>query len=122
MNRKIAKATTLHIDIVNGTNNFTHQLTQDFVFGILTVLNTNKEFNITLNGSEILFEDLLPNYTRQPYNEEFTATSPQGTIYFDNPEVIQGVITACQWTKTDPHTVITNLIGIVDDEQTLLTF
>lgn len=123
LNKKVAKETTLPIDITNGTNKFTHNLTQDFAFGLLSILSTNKEFNITLNGSEILLNDIQPNYAEDPYDQyEFKATFPQGTVYFDNAEVIQGVITACQWIGIDPHKIIFDLSGVINGERKQLTF
>lgn len=112
------------IQVAVGPNVYNHTLSQDFVFGILNVLNGNKQFNITLNGSQIPLEELQMNYTAPKDTEgvAYKATLPQGPAFFNSPDVIQGIMTASQWIRADPHTLVKELNGFIDGQWVPLNF
>ena len=100
----------LPVQVTVGPNVYTHTLSQDFVFGLLNILHGNNQFVISLNGSQVPFELLHGNYTEPKEGEKlFKATLPQGTAFFNSPDVIQGVMTASKWINIDPHTMVKDL-------------
>lgn len=111
----------LPVNVTVGPNVYTHNLSQDCVYGILNVLAGNKQFNITLNGTQIPLEELQLNYTA-PKDFSYKAILPQGAVFFNSPDVIQGVMTAAQWINTDAHTFVKELNGFIDGKWVPLNF
>lgn len=113
----------LPVNVTVGPNVYTHNLSQDFVYGILNVLVDNKHFNITLNGTQIPLEEIKLNYIA-PKDDgvAYKAVLPQGAVFFNSPDVIQGVMTAAQWINTDAHTFVKELNGFINGKWIPLNF
>lgn len=102
--------TLLIIVTVNGTNNYTHQCTEELICGILSISSSSNNFTFRMadidDPSYLLhLEDLSPN-------EEITTNSRYTSliigdisrVYSSNTiDFIRGAITACQWLNLDPH-------------------
>lgn len=108
---------TIPVVIINGPNTFQHELTQDLMYGILVGLTGIPGWNITIGNIEVTRERYDPSYNEdQIENTSYAATVDDVEIYFNGVDFVQGVITAAQWTQRDPHTIITKLMELGDDD------
>lgn len=114
----------LPIQVTVGPNVYTHKLSQDIVFGILLILDNNEQFTITLNGNRVHLEELQLKYNNLKDAEgvAYKATLLQGSVFFNSPDVVQGIMTAAQWIKADPHTLVKDLNGFMDGNWVSLGF
>jgi hypothetical protein len=111
----------VHVTI--GPNTYTHNLSEEFAFGLLSVLHDRPQFVISINGVMLSLENLEINY-KPEYKQEFQyeATFPLGPARFNSPDVIQGVMTAAKWLNADPHTFAHTLKGLIDGQMVPLHF
>ncbi len=107
--------TELPISIVSEPNVFNHTLSQDYVFGLATVLNDN-QIMIMFNNTKITLGDLIEHYlTCKEGSEMYMITiANSAIIYFNGRDVIQGIATACQWLNINPSTVILDFRVFID--------
>lgn len=97
----------------NMARKYVHTVSQDFAFGLLSILNTYSEYKFLVNGTYLRLSDLKHRYESKDrdFNFLYKAKLPHGEYVFNSPEVIQGVITAAEWIKVDPHILIKDLRG-----------
>lgn len=120
----------INITVITPNNIYNHLLTEEFTYGLLIGLSYNPNFQvlyknviITHNSLDERYRD--DGYIRPHYGALIHLTNGQNfTISFDTPDVIQGIVTACQWIKYDPHLIITDLNEFNDtgDTQIFLDF
>lgn len=115
---------------LNEVKTYEHCLSEELTVGILLGIYGCK--NIVLYLKELpyvslLLEDLIINYVGESKNYGMIYSNPvsyeQLYISFDNPELIQGVITGATWVNRNPRDLITNLTRInIDREHIPITF
>ena len=114
-------STTVPVQITVGPNVFKHDLTEEFAFGLLSVLND--KYTFAINGVKLTLDDLKANYDpRDVQTEPYRAILPSGAAVFNSPDVIQGVMTAAQWLAVKPNTLVNDFTGVVNGQTTALTF
>lgn len=115
---------TIPVMVTVGANVYTHDLSQDFMFGIMNVLADNPQFRFSIGDKPITIEDIHPNYTISEDDDKthYIASLPRGSFAFTSPDVVQGIMTAAQWTNTDGHTFIKDFTGILQGTRRSLVF
>ena len=114
--------TTLPVRVSVGGKTYAHELSQDFLFGLLSVLSQNVEYVFTMSGTPITIDDISLQYSPNQ-KMKYSADLPCGPVAFESPDVIQGVMTAAQWLKSDAHKFVTDLTTITTDgKRTALNF
>lgn len=119
------RSTTLPVSVVVGANTYNHQLSQDFMFGLLAVLNGNDQFRFFIGESPVTINDISANYTVDDVmiNTAYIANIGNvGPVAFRTPETIQGVITAAQWINTDARKLVSDFSGMVNEQRIALVF
>lgn len=110
--------TTLPIRVVCGNNQYIHELTEEFMFGILTVLRDEPLFSFYFEDTikivnndtiPITIDDLIDNYIGEHNQMKYTATVRQQTVKFNTPIFVQGIITAAGWLNKSPYDYISDL-------------
>lgn len=118
---------TIPVKVTVGQNEFIHDLTQDHLFGILTLVKDIPEYSFSVNDVPVTFDDISEPYLILPEDPQderriYHATLTVGPVSFITPDVIRGVITAAEWLKLDPKTYVVDLTERVDGKMVPILF
>lgn len=107
------------IVVTHGNNMFVHELTEELAYGILIGLMGFPDFILSINGVPLSHEDLDQTFIEddETIKSNYRALINGMTINFDTNEFIQGIITACDWTGANPHSIVTSLVQINEYEE-----
>lgn len=109
-------ANKLPIIVVINSKMYEYSLTEEFVLGLLISLNDNNNVTLLFMGNILMLSLLLSRYIERKnkkYQYEITIiNSPNYNIYFNTPELIQGILTGSQWLNIDYHNIVENLTMI----------
>jgi hypothetical protein len=114
---------SLPVQVTIGPNTYTHMLSEEFTYGLLSVLEGQPSYLISINGTKIRLNDIKYKYdptTAQGFTYE--AIIPSGPSKFYSPDLIQGVMTGAKWINVDPHTLVKDLRGMMNNTMIALTF
>jgi hypothetical protein len=112
------------VTVAVGANKYEHSLTQDFIFGLFSLLNGNPEYTFYIGESVVTVEDIVSDYVCDDVAEQtlYIADLGIGRFAFSTPDVVRGVSTAAKWLNVDPNEYVKNLTGIVDGQRISLVF
>lgn len=105
---------TLPVIVTIGGADFVHELTEELTYGLLVGLSdtlgiTISMFGVPLDRNQPEFDPIHVVIDQDQTSERFVVDHGNESIVFTTPDFVQGIITAAQWTNSDPHTIITNL-------------
>lgn len=114
----------LPIQVTVGSNVYTHNLSQDFLFGLLNMLHGNPEYLFRVGDHPITLNIIMNSYDVNDDRKRtsYLAQLPQGEFAFSSSEVIQGLVTASEWLNIDPHSYVKDLTGIINGTRTTIKF
>lgn len=115
-------ADKISVQVEIGPNKYDHLLSEEFTFGLLSVL-TGNGYTLWVEGEKLSLDDIKPNYVPRDIQKEiYRAVLPSGEAVFNSPDVIQGVITAAKWLNVDPRAMVVNFTGVIDGQVMALNF
>lgn len=98
---------TLNITIYVNDKSYNHLLSEEFVYGLLIVLNSFEEFRIFLDRVQINMDVFTTKY--REFSGKYSVKIQETEYEFMTPDFIHGVITGARWTNQDPHNIIIDL-------------
>lgn len=107
--------TKLPITVVVGNERYVHELTEEFMFGILSIISSSRTFlfyledTVDITPIPIMLDDVMDNYINQDKKKRYSAILTIGKVTFDTLDVIQGIITGANWLGKNPYLLIKDL-------------
>jgi len=108
---------SIEVMVTVGPNHYAHAMTLPFAFGLLSVLQGQTQFTLSVAGVPIIYNEILLTHKFLDETQQFHVTIGGQAMWFSDPEFIQGIVTGAQWLNVDPKTIITDLTGLVEGER-----
>ncbi len=112
------------VQLTVGANVYTHHLSRDMMFGLLSMLHGNPQFIFTIGTKQLTLNDFITHYSVNDdvKKTHYMARLPCGECAFTTTDVIRGVKTAAEWLNIDPSAYVADVTGIVDGTRIALKF
>jgi hypothetical protein len=108
------------VEISGHGQSHTRHLSEELFYGIALILTRHPDFQLAIAGKRVIASELSRGryISNSAGNSRYCITltlDTTHTFYFNTPDFIQGLCTACNWTQLKHEQVLSGFFQIADE-------